>query len=74
MCVSFTGDGRPNSLTIKYAKGCDLVITEVQPEVVAVSAQVSGALPFIARNTIDSRTTRRMRRAICSTSSSRGWR
>ena len=30
MCVSFTGDGRPNSLTLKYAKGCDLVITEVQ--------------------------------------------
>ena len=34
MCVAFTGDGRPNSLTIKYAKGCDLVITEVQPELV----------------------------------------
>ncbi len=35
MCVSYTGDGRPNSLTIEYDKGCDLVITEVQCEVVA---------------------------------------
>ena len=53
MCVAYTGDGRPNSLTAKYAKGCDLLITEIQPEVVAVSAQVMGAMPFIARNTID---------------------
>jgi ribonuclease BN (tRNA processing enzyme) len=53
MCVSFTGDGRPNSLTIKYAKGCDLLITEIQPEVVAIGAVVSGAMPLIARNTID---------------------
>ena len=53
MCVAYTGDGRPNSLTAKYAKGCDLVITEIQPEVVAVTAQVMGAMPFIARNTID---------------------
>ena len=53
MCIAYTGDGRPNSLTAKYAKGCDLLITEIQPEVVAVSAQVMGAMPFIARNTID---------------------
>ena len=53
MCVAFTGDGRPNSLTAKYAKGCDLLITEIQPEVVAVAASVMGAMPFIARNTID---------------------
>jgi ribonuclease BN (tRNA processing enzyme) len=53
MCVAFTGDGRPNSLTIKYAKGCDLLITEIQPETVAISAEVSGAMPLIARNTID---------------------
>ena len=38
MCVAFTGDGRPNSLTIKYAEGCDLLITEVQAELMAISA------------------------------------
>ena len=54
MCVSFTGDGRPNSLTLKYAKGCDVVITEVQPELVAISALVNGVMPVIARNTVDS--------------------
>jgi ribonuclease Z len=53
MCVAFTGDGRPNSLTIKYAKGCDLLITEIQPETVAISAAVAGVMPLIARNTID---------------------
>ena len=53
MCVAFTGDGRPNSLTIKYAKGCDLVITEVQPELVSIAAAVNGVMPLIARNTVD---------------------
>ena len=53
MCVAFTGDGRPNSLTIKYAKGCDLLITEVQAELVAISAAVNGVMPVIGRNTID---------------------
>ena len=54
MCVSFTGDGRPNSLTLEYAKGCDVVITEVQPELIAISALVNGVMPVIARNTVDS--------------------
>ena len=53
MCVAFTGDGRPNSLTIQYAKGCDLLITEIQPELVALTAQVSGVMPLIARITVD---------------------
>ena len=53
MSVAFTGDGRPNSLTMKYAKGVDLLITEVQVELVAISATVNGVLPVIARNTID---------------------
>jgi len=53
MCVAFTGDGRPNSLTIKYAKGCDLLITEIQPEIVNVMAQTMGALPVLARATLD---------------------
>lgn len=53
MCIAFTGDGRPNSLTLKYAKGCDLVITEIYPELVAVSSGVSGVMPLIGRITVD---------------------
>ncbi|MBR1252853.1 ribonuclease Z, partial [Bradyrhizobium sp. AUGA SZCCT0240] len=53
MCVAFTGDGRPNSLTITYAKGCDLLITEIQPETVAISSLVSGTMPLTSRTTID---------------------
>jgi ribonuclease Z len=53
MCVAFTGDGRPNSLTIKYAKGCDLLITETQPEIVGAAAQALGPMPVMARATMD---------------------
>ena len=53
MCVAFTGDGRPNTLTIKYAKGCDLLITEIQPEIVGVMAKTMGAMPVLARATLD---------------------
>jgi ribonuclease Z len=53
MCVAFTGDGRPNSLTIKYAKGCDIVITEVQVELMAISAGINGVLPVMGRVTVD---------------------
>ena len=53
MCVAFTGDGRPNSLTIKYAKGCDVVITEVQVELMAISAGINGVLPVMGRVTVD---------------------
>jgi ribonuclease Z len=53
MCVAFTGDGRPNSLTEKYAKGCDLLITEVQVELMAISSGVNGVLPVMGRITVD---------------------
>jgi ribonuclease Z len=53
MCVAFTGDGRPNSLTLKYAKGCDLVITEIYPELNAIGSVVSGVMPVIGRITLD---------------------
>lgn len=53
MCVAFTGDGRPNSLTAKYAKGCDLLITEVQVELMAISSGVNGVLPVMGRMTVD---------------------
>ena len=53
MCVAFTGDGRPNSLTAKYPKGCDLVITEVQVELMSISSGVNGVLPVLGRMTVD---------------------
>jgi ribonuclease Z len=53
MCVAFTGDGRPNSLTEKYAKGCDLIITEVQVELMAISSGINGVLPVMGRMTVD---------------------
>ncbi len=53
LSVAFTGDGRPNSLTAKYAKGVDLLITEMQPELIAISSNVMGTMPFTARNTVD---------------------
>ena len=53
MCVALTGDGRPNSLTAKYAKGCDLVITEVQVELMSISSGVNGVLPVMGRMTVD---------------------
>ena len=53
LSVVFTGDGRPNSLSEKYAKGVDILITETQPEVVAISSAVQGVPPFLGRYTID---------------------
>ena len=37
MSVAFTGDGQPNSLTEKYAKDVDVLVTEIQPELQSVS-------------------------------------
>jgi ribonuclease BN (tRNA processing enzyme) len=53
LSVAFTGDGRPNSLTATYAQGVDVLITELQPEVVAISSAVQGVPPFVGRYTID---------------------
>ena len=53
MSVVFTGDGRPNARTIKYAKGADLLITEIQPEIVAIGSQALGLMPFMGRFTMD---------------------
>jgi ribonuclease BN (tRNA processing enzyme) len=53
MSVVWTGDGRPSELDIKYAKGADLYITELQPEVVEINSGVQGVPPFLARYTID---------------------
>ena len=49
----FTGDGRPNARTIQFAKGADLLVTEIQPEIVAVASRAMGLMPLMARATMD---------------------
>jgi len=51
--ICMTGDNRPNSLTIKYCKGVDMLISEVQTATVSLSAQVLGMPPALAAYTID---------------------
>ena len=53
MCFVWTGDGRPSELDVKYAKGCDLYVTELQQELVEISSGIQGVPPFLARYTID---------------------
>ncbi|MEH6550539.1 MAG: guanitoxin biosynthesis MBL fold metallo-hydrolase GntH [Pseudomonadales bacterium] len=53
MCFVWTGDGRPSKLDAKYAKGCDVYVTELQQEVVEINSGVQGVPPFLARYTID---------------------
>ncbi len=53
LCFVWTGDGRPSKLDAKYAKGCDVYVTELQPELVEINSGVQGVPPFLARYTID---------------------
>jgi ribonuclease Z len=53
LCFVWTGDGRPSKLDAKYAKGCDVYVTEMQPELVQISSGVQGVPPFLGRYTID---------------------
>ena len=53
LCFVWTGDGRPSELDEKYAKGCDVYVTELQQEVVEINSGVQGVPPFLARYTID---------------------
>ena len=53
LSVVWTGDGRPNSNDIEYAKGCDVYITETQAELMSISSGVSGVPTFLGRYTID---------------------
>lgn len=53
MSVVWTGDGRPSKLDVEFAAGADLYITEIQPELVAISSGVQGVPPFLGRYTID---------------------
>jgi hypothetical protein len=40
-------------IDVPFAKGCDLFVTEMQPELVEISSGVQGVPPFLARYTID---------------------
>ncbi|MGI9533911.1 MAG: guanitoxin biosynthesis MBL fold metallo-hydrolase GntH [Thermodesulfobacteriota bacterium] len=51
--ICFTGDNRPNSLTIKYCKGVDMLISEVQTAAVSLSSMALGMPPAMAAYTID---------------------
>jgi ribonuclease BN (tRNA processing enzyme) len=51
--LCYTGDNRPNSLTIKHCKGVDMLISEVQTATVSLSAQALGMPPALAAYTID---------------------
>ena len=53
MCFVWTGDGRPSKLDEEYAKGCDVYVTEMQQEIIAISSGVQGVPPFLGRYTID---------------------
>jgi ribonuclease BN (tRNA processing enzyme) len=53
LSMCYTGDTRPNTLDIEYCKGVDVMISETQPEVVAISSRVQGVPPFVGRYTID---------------------
>jgi ribonuclease BN (tRNA processing enzyme) len=53
MCFTWTGDGRPSKLDSVYAKGCDLYVTELQPELMEINSGVQGVPPFLARYTVD---------------------
>jgi ribonuclease Z len=53
LCFVWTGDGRPSELDEKYAKGCDVYVTELQQEVVEINSGIQGVPPFLARYTID---------------------
>jgi len=51
--ICITGDNRPNSLTIKYCNGVDMLISEVQTATVSLSSIALGMPPALAAYTID---------------------
>jgi ribonuclease Z len=53
LCFVWTGDGRPSMLDVKYAKGCDVYVTEQQQEILEISSGVQGVPPFLGRYTVD---------------------
>jgi ribonuclease BN (tRNA processing enzyme) len=53
LCFVWTGDGRPSMLDLKYAKGCDVYVTESQTELLGIESYVQGVPAFLARYTVD---------------------
>ncbi len=51
--LCYTGDNRPNSLTIKYCSGVDMLISEVQNAAISLSSQALGMPAAVAAYTID---------------------
>ncbi len=51
--LCYTGDNRPNSLTIKYCEGVDMLISEVQTATVSVTSRALGMPAAMAAYTID---------------------
>jgi len=51
--LCYTGDNRPNSLTIKYCTGVDMLISEVQNAAISISSIALGMPPAMGAYTID---------------------
>ena len=49
----WTGDGRPDELTAEFAKGADVFVTEVQPDLAHLQELKMGIPEVIVNNTID---------------------
>ncbi len=49
----WTGDGRPDELTAEFAKGVDVFVTEVQPDLANLQQLKMGLPPMITNNTVD---------------------
>ena len=49
----WTGDGRPDKLTLELAQGVDVFVTEVQPDTGNLQALKFGMPPIMLNNTID---------------------
>ena len=49
----WTGDGRPDELTVKYSEGVDVFVTEVQTDTARIIQQKYGLPPWLYNYTID---------------------
>ena len=49
----WTGDGRPDDLTAKYAKGVDVFVTEIQPDLARINQLKYGLPEFLFNYTVD---------------------
>ena len=49
----WTGDGRPDANTVKFSKGVDVFVTELQPDTMNVQALKFGLPPIVGTTTID---------------------